>query len=799
MIDWKYPQPLAVVCLAGLFVASGSHAQTYTNIAPAQGIDILVNSDDFGNGVSFYDFDGDGWDDLTFARSNDSIAFYKNVEGTFVRLPAFIPGPGETKHVLWVDYDNNGVLDLFITTYNGSYRLYRNDGFFNFTDVSASSGILQYTSTTYGASWGDYDRDGDLDLYVCKYQLDGDPGIYAYLNKLYRNNGDGTFTDVTMEAGVGDGVKLSFQSVWLDYDQDGWPDLFIINDRLYANSLYRNNGDGTFADVSVEAGIGFAFQDPMSNTVGDFDNDGDLDIFFSNTGIVNKPARLLVNNNDGSFTESTEQYGTDIYDWCWGGVWVDHDNNGFQDLYVASGRPMGPVNANYFLRNLGGTQFEDAVSIFMGNHVAQSFGVARGDLDNNGFYDIAVQGQNPYPPFVWKNSGGPNDHIKITLQGTVSNHFAIGSWIRVYSDGQCQTQYTHCGENFVGQNSQHHIFGLGTNGTIDSVQVEYVSGHTDSYYDLAINQAHLLIEGETYLATITILGDTVFCLGGEVLLDAGEHHSYLWNNGHTERFLTVTTSGTYSVTVQNEFGVQAQSQQVTVVVHPQPFIVPDLTQPSCNGAADGTIALQNNAGVPPSGVIWDHGATGAEIDGLAAGMYAFIFTDLNGCQASGQVTLEDPAELFVQWAATPEVEGLDATLQLFVFGGVPPYNITLDGIPIGLFTDGLASGQYDLIVTDTNGCSESFPITIDNHTGMTGMVDNGVIIHPNPASGHIVVTGMSHPLTMFIVDIGGKLLLHRVLNADGPQDVSWLPPGRYQLWFVGDNATAFTHSLVIVH
>lgn len=783
--------------LLAILAFGGSQAQTYINIAPQEGIDILVNSDDFGNGVSFYDFDEDGWDDLTFAVSGDSIAFYRNLGGTFQRLPSFIPGPGETKHVLWVDYDEDDDLDLFITTYNGTYRLYRNVGDFNFIDVSATSGIFQYVSTTYGASWGDYDRDGDLDLYVCKYQLSGDPGTYSFLNKLYRNNGNGTFTDVTVQAGVGDGVRLSFQSVWMDYDQDGWPDLFIINDRLYANSLYRNNGDGTFTDVSVQAGIGFAFQDPMTATVGDFDNDGDLDIFFSNTGIADKPSRLLVNNGDGTFTESTEQYGTDIYDWGWGGLWVDHDNNGWQDLYMATGRPMGPVTANQFKRNLGGTHFEDAGDIFLSDHVAQSFGVARGDVDNDGSYDIAVQGQNPYPPFVWKNSGGSNNHIKLTLRGTISNRMAISSWIRVFANGMCQTEYTFCGQNFVGQNSQHHIFGLGQALGIDSVEVEYLSGHVDTYYDLPINAHHHLTEGETYTATIAPSGPLAFCQGGSVTLDAGDHHSYLWSNGHTERYLTVSASGIFSVTVQNPFGISAQSAQVTVVVHPLPVPAPDVTMPSCTGSSDGVIEVVNLVGIPALEVVWGHGAQGALLTDLPAGNYTFIFTDTNGCSANGQAILEDPAPLFVQWSATPEMAGQDGTLQVVVFGGTTPYTITLNGSPIGLFTDGLTSGTYELVVTDANGCMEVFEVVIDDLTGILSQAFARLRVFPNPSAGVVFIEGLPEGAMLSILDANGRVIRDAGIVGEGRLDVSGLAMGRYVMRFQNGRGGTYEHTLVV--
>ncbi|MBL0125972.1 MAG: VCBS repeat-containing protein [Flavobacteriales bacterium] len=754
-------------------------AQQFTDVAAANGVGILVNSDVFGSGLSTYDFDEDGWDDLTFAVTNDSLVFYRNISGQLLRLPSFVKAPGETKHVLWVDYDNDGDLDISMTTRYGPYRLFQNDGAFHFTDVSTQVGFAEVTEETYGEAWADYDRDGDLDMYVCTYTNVGDESTYARLNHLYRNNGNGTFTDVTLAAGVGDGIKLSFQAVWLDYDHDGWPDLFVINDREYPNSFYRNNGDGTFSDVTAATGTAFTEDEPMSASVADFDNDGDLDIYTTNSGLLDKHGLLITNNGNGTFTDQSVASGVDVRKWTWGAVWADVDNDTWQDLYVAADHIGATIMNNVFYHAQGGAAFTEATSSFIGDTTVRSFGVARADLNNDGSYEIVVQNRTPSPPMLWMNAGGSNHWIKITLHGTVSNRMAIGSWIRVYAGGNRYTQYTLCGENYVGQNSQHHIFGLGQYTIVDSVQVEYLSGHTDTYYQLPIDQPYTLTEGDTYQASITALGSTTFCSGDSVILDAGEHAQYLWNDGSTDRYLTILASGEYSAIVQNAFGVQTTSDTVTVVVMPAPLVGYTTQGPLCAGEATGSIALMNLTGVSIQSVLWNTGAEGVTLAGLIAGTYTYLLSDSNGCTAEGELQLIEPPALFVQATASPVVVGNDGSIDVLVFGGVPPYVITINGSTVVSPITGLADGAYDLVVTDANGCTHEETVIVDGPMGLANVHRMAFRLFPNPVVDRLHFT-CSEPLrSVLILDLQGRIILPSSYINDRWLDVRDLDAGHY--------------------
>ncbi|HQW06611.1 MAG TPA: FG-GAP-like repeat-containing protein [Flavobacteriales bacterium] len=785
------------VLLMALFstIRVPSRGQGFMNVADAQGVNVLTRGDDFGNGISFFDFDEDGWDDLSFTTRDDSLIFYRNNGGQLVRSRSFVFGAGETKHALWVDYDNDGDMDLTVTTWGGSYRLYANDGEFHFTDVSEQVGLAQFAQNTYGASWGDPDRDGDLDLYVCLYEFDGDTTVFARMNHFYRNNGDGTFTDVSIAAGLSDGVKMSFQAVWFDYNRDGWQDLYVLNDRWYSNSLYLNNTDGTFTDVAGPTAARLTGENPMTASVTDFDNDADLDIYMTNTGLFGQNAKLLVNLEDGTFAERAWDYGIDLASWSWGATWVDADNDRWQDLYVTTGIAGGPSDSNHFYRNFEGIAFQEATEQFVGDHVAKSYAVGRGDLDHDGYYDLAVQNKDPIPPFLWHNQGGTNNHITITLRGTASNRAAVGSWITVYAGGDRQTQYTFCGENYISQNSQHHIFGLGAATMVDSVRIEYVRGHADTYHSLPLNQRYTFTEGETYRVQVVADGTLEFCQPSSVTLDAGEHLGYLWNTGDTGRYLTVASSGSYWVLITGPGHIQVSTDSLEVVVHPAPIISATTLNPVCAGEETGMINLQDLTGTGGASVTWNTGATGATLELLSAGNYDYTYTDINGCSASGSIQLTEPPALFVQATTTPS-SAANGTLEVLVFGGVPPYLITLDGGPIDPYVDGLDAGEYALVITDDQDCVYEEVISVALGTGVQESTGTALRVFPNPTDGRLTVDRLD-ALTVWISDQEGRVVL-RESALRGTIDLSGLAQGAYGIHVEDRDGTRSQGKVILI-
>ncbi|MCH2196233.1 FG-GAP-like repeat-containing protein [Kordia sp.] len=456
------------------------------------GINITGNFSAQLGGVSFYDYDNDGWDDITFASKGDfPVRFFKNNAGTFVEEAFNMTVTGHSKQVLWVDYDNDGDNDLFVAREDAANKLYNNDGNFNFTDVSTIAGIPDTVLITFGASFGDYDNDGDLDLFLSNKD---DAKIIP--NKLYRNNGDGTFTDVSLTAGISNVGHLSFCSSFFDYNNDGHLDIYISNDRfLNTNILYKNNGDGTFTDVSLSSGAGVA-ANAMSTTIDDYNYDGYLDIYVTNTVEGN---HLLKNNGDGTFTDIATSSGTIFNSIGWGANFFDADNDTDMDLYVCSmvnNTASGLLTSGFYECDTGFNYTVPTTAGFT-NDTYTSFSNAIGDINNDGYQDFVVVNQAPENHTLWRNTGGSNNWLKVKLEGTVSNRNGIGSWIAVTINGQTMYRYTLCGEAFLGQNSATEIFGVGTETNIDDLTIFWPSGLVDNISNVTANQVMNVVEGST--------------------------------------------------------------------------------------------------------------------------------------------------------------------------------------------------------------------------------------------------------------------------------------------------------------
>ncbi|MCH9662020.1 MAG: FG-GAP-like repeat-containing protein [Bacteroidetes bacterium] len=445
-----------------------------------------------GGGISFFDFDQDGWDDITVASEEGSpIRFFKNNLGFFSEVDLGIDNSFELKTVQWVDFDNDGDYDFFATSNIDQNKLYENDGSMNFTDITVEAGLYMEAHWSYGSSWGDFNNDGWLDVFIAShYELDE-----GYYNVLFRNNGDGTFTDVSVQAGIFQASFISFCSAFFDYDKDGWQDIYVANDRAPVNQLYHNNGDGTFTEVGASSGTGISI-DAMSTTIDDHNNDGWLDIYVTNTGAGNA---FLENNGDGTFTDLAHTNGTLMESVAWGAVFLDGDNGGIKDLYVSAmvDDPNVALTAAYYEDDGSGLYFIPSNAGLYEDH-AVSFGNAIGDITNNGYPDISVLNFSPNDMFLFKNEGtSGNNWLKVALEGTQSNRQGIGSWIEISVDGEKQYNYTLCGEGYLGQNSAYEFFGIGTASNIDYVKVTWLSGIVDIVENPEINTMMTIVEGST--------------------------------------------------------------------------------------------------------------------------------------------------------------------------------------------------------------------------------------------------------------------------------------------------------------
>ena len=445
-----------------------------------------------GGGISFFDFNRDGWDDITVSsEAGDPVRFFKNNVGTFSEITFdFLDPLFETKTVQWVDFDNDGDYDLFVTSNIESNRLYRNNGSMQLEDITISAGLDILGNYNFGGSWGDYNNDGWLDLFICsRGDFSGENSNY-----LFKNNGNGTFIDVNSTAGIYTEEYLSLCAAFFDYNNDGWQDIYIANDKYdIPNLMYKNNGDGTFMEVGEETGTNVSMES-MSTTIGDYNKDGWLDIYIANT--INGNV-FYKNNGDGTFTDIASENGTLFESLAWGSVFLDAENDTDLDLYV-SGELDGATSflPSAFYENDGTGNFSIPFSAGFDNDTARSFSNAMGDINNDGYPDMIVLNYEPHDIFIWNNHSTQNNNwIKIKLEGVESNKQGIGSWIEISVNGNKQYNYTLCGEGYLGQNSAYEFFGIGESSVIDYIKVTWLSGAVDIIENPVINSHITIIEG----------------------------------------------------------------------------------------------------------------------------------------------------------------------------------------------------------------------------------------------------------------------------------------------------------------
>lgn len=751
----------------------------YTNVSESLNVDqITEGSSIFGHAVSVHDINGDGRDDISFGTTNQPPQVYINTDEGFDLLNlGLISPPSSIKSMLWVDIDNDGDKDLFISYENSSVRLYENTGDLNLIDITLDSGILMESGVrNYGAAFGDYNNDGFLDLYLCKYYNNMVFEGSEYENKLYENNGDNTFVEVTEAANASVGVHASFMPVWLDYNKDGWQDIFLVNDRLVSqNHLLKNNGDGTFSEVSAEVGTD-AVINAMSCSMGDFNNDLLLDLFVANDQFLGN--HLYRHNPDHTFTETAETSGVTAFDMCWSGLWMDYDNNGWLDLHVATEQyDVDFTPRNYlFVNNQDDTFSEQGVELGLLGDQHTTYATAQGDWNLDGYPDFVSHCVAPHPSKLWQNTGGSNHFLAVVLEGVISNRDAIGSFIYCYAGNTGQMRYMACGENYLGQDSQRKIFGLGQQTVVDSLVIKWLSGHVDRFYNLSVNQTFQVTEGQSLSNNIEVLGDNYACFGDTILLDAGDWDSYLWSTGDTSRYLGVISEGEYYATTFHS-GLPVLSDTAEVFFNVPPNVLHIFQHVQCNGDDSGSIQLINQSGTGVDDVSWTPSGEGTHLTNLSAGTYSYVLLDENGCEVESSISLNEPPPLYVNTSYSnldPECED-----QWFgaveVAGGTPEYSATWSFFDFEsnseLFVlennmQWCAAGDQSMYVwlnvEDAHECNIQDSLYLPAIESV-GLKENepGILLFPNPAQSHIKVESSEPIQSIGLYDLRGELVMHR--------------------------------------
>ncbi len=507
---------------------SGSKEKRYILEAMGSGIAWLdYNRDDWPD---LYLVNGGRWPELLQGKSSVSNALYRNNgDGTFTDVTAKA-GVGDRSWGMGVavgDYNNDGWDDLYLCNY-GSNTLYRNNGDGTFTDVTVRSGVGD-RRWNMSAAFADYDHDGWLDLYVtstvrfdhrkpppmeCLYRTMvvhcGPLGLATDSDVLYHNNGDGTFTDVSEKAGIAKVTPCyGLGVVWGDYDNDGDSDIYVANDQT-PNFLFRNQGDGAFEEVGAHSGAAYSddgvAQGSMGVEFGDYDHDGFLDLFLSN--FSDEYNTLYRNLGDGSFRDVTYSAKIAFPSWKflgWGVGFVDFDNDGWEDLFVANGHLFPQIdqfslNTTYYqhaqmFQNLGEGRFREVSAGLDRVKPRSSRGVAYADFDNDGDMDVAVNNLDGKPWLLRNEVGSETGHwLNLRLEGVRTNRRAIGVRATVQIEGNRLVREVRGGSSYQSTHDLRLHFGLGAAKKINILNVRWTDGKLQRFEDVAVNRRYRLKE-----------------------------------------------------------------------------------------------------------------------------------------------------------------------------------------------------------------------------------------------------------------------------------------------------------------
>lgn len=571
------PLFLAALLLLGTFLflvlsPSAQHQPASPNTSDVQFVDVawtagirhrVVNGgektkkyifESTGSGVAVFDYDGDGRSDLFVVNGSRLEGFppgreptnhlYRNQgNAAFVDVTdeAGVVRSGWGQGVCAGDYDNDGNVDLYVTYYGSSNALYHNTGKGRLDDVTSKAAVAGgKRNWSTGSAFVDYDNDGFLDLFVAGYvdlelsrtPLPGDNkyclwrgvpvfcgprGLPAAKNHLYRNNRNGTFTDVSLKSGIQATVDCYGMSVIAsDLRNRGRPDIYVACDST-PSLLYHNNGDGSFREIGAESGVAYNpdgfVQAGMGVSVGDYDGDGRLDIF--KTNFEDDVPDLYHNKGNGTFSFETydAKLGFRLQYLSWGGGFFDFDNDGWYDLFIANGHVYPEPEArglgggyrqqNLLYRNLGNGTFDDVTGVSgSGLELKRSGrGVGFGDLDNDGDLEIVVNNQNDLPTLLRNDGGNRRKWIQVKLIGTRSNRDGIGARVSLLANHRNQIDEVRSGGSYLSQSDTCLHFGLGEAEVADEVTVHWPSGTVDRIQRLAPNQRLFIQEGKGLLQT----------------------------------------------------------------------------------------------------------------------------------------------------------------------------------------------------------------------------------------------------------------------------------------------------------
>ena len=671
-------------------------AQVFSDVTSSYGIAVLNGSTMYGSGSSCFDVNEDGWDDLTICIAGGATRLYINNQGVFQFLTAF-ENSFDSKTCLWGDFDEDGDNDLFVFIRNSPSQLFVQTDSLVFVNQSSSLNFDYSPSyNTYGAALGDYNRDSFLDVYVANYgtSTNGTKSI------LLTNNQIGAFSWSSHGHS-----KNHFQPTFIDLFRDLYQDIFVINDFATGNELYTQDASGVFTDQTPGGSFGLygiPHLDAMCNSWCDYDNDADFDLYITNTPTDGN--FLYRNNGLGSFTNVASGVGAKLNKWSWSGLWLDMENDGWNDLVIDT-KHINPniVDGfgNYVLRNNQGVFTQDNSTGITGLPYG-FFTSSKGDFNNDGLYDLYLGPESEQQSRVFQNNTvTSNNYVKCRLKGRLSNYNGVGTHIDYYLNGEHRIHYTQFGENYLCQNSQNNIFGIGDNVQIDSLKLSWISGVVDTYYNIPANTTHVFVEGET-MPQIQA-SKSFLCPNGidSLELSIPGWPAHTWGNGSTDENIWVTGPGVYSVAVGTGFGHTLQLNYEVQVASIDNYAI-NSTPVSCAGDSTGSIELVNLSS----------GQTVYTISNLSAGDYAVPITLFEGCISEQYALIEEPLPFTLQVDSVLNTcfGYSDGAAVVHGIEGTAPYSGFNDfGV---LHLSNLLPGNYTETITDANGCAATYSFEI---------------------------------------------------------------------------------------
>ena len=681
-----------------LLICIETKAQTFVDVSGSVGFSPLNGTLYYGSGVSFFDVDEDGWDDITIAVPGSSTRYYKNNQGIFQLNYTFF-NTGDSKGIMWFDFDEDGDNDLMITRRDGGVQLFRKNADGSFTDASAATNTVFSSNVwSWGLAAGDINRDAYLDVYIANYANSS----AGYKNFFLLNNQNG-FT-----AGQGYGTNLAtkraFQPVWLDLDGDLDQEIYIINDFETGNEYYKRTGPNLFSDFGATTGLSVQL-DAMSNSWSDFDHDNDEDLYISDTPTGGN-FFMINDSTTQTFSNQASSYGVGVHHWCWSSCWLDYNNDSWDDLIVTHRHISGNSDFGHFgFTNNGGTftQFPvDSFPVFSWGF----FSMAKGDYNNDGRYDVVMNSESNHFSKLLKNNSQAGNYFKFRCEGRVSNHNGFGTHYTYYVNGNKYSGYTKSCENYLSQYSQNIILGLGNATQIDSLELRWQCGVVDKYYNLPANTFQVFTEAETYLPIQ--VSRTYLCEGMDTVTLTLENWPIVnWSNGLSGNSIQVTQGGMYSATVSTGYG-HTLVYTITVNEIQDLNYVSTVTQPTCYNGADASYSVfQNNVIV----------AEGSELN---AGTYDATFTDILGCIVHVPIVIQEREPLSVQ-ITTSNVSCFGESTGSATVVGIGGTSF-VDSTLMSLQLMNLSAGVYDGLLLDSLGCEVAYSFEILQPTPMEASV-----------------------------------------------------------------------------